>query len=562
MRAGARRFHAGFAIYAVVLLLLLGVTSVGLTFYRPSPEMQAARTRSADAFAQVKAALIGYASRHGVFQCSNPADAAACQSELDNSSKLGELPCPDIDDDGDAEAACTNAWQRLGRVPWKTLGIPPPVDESGETLWYAVSLRFLGNASNPIVKTSGRTSSGAINSSTPGDLTILGANKSAIASTAVAVLLAPGPLLGGKSRSRTQTENCGSLGTIAQSLCPANYLDVQASIDNATGASGFIAGTPGPAFNDRVAYVLPSELIPVLEMRLGNELRSLLLQYKYNSKCFCYPWADSWAYSGGIGDFGVNRGRLASTANNDSTPGAGDPENWGTGNIPRFPQWVFDNDWHNLVYYIASRAETHKGRGGCLTCSSLDYIEVQRTTAAGSPVDLAAAVLITPGTPRPGITRPYLPYALNSNLTAANDFSAYFEDALNRKSGCLGQTVEHASSPPTSLGSTALDCDKLVRPTSRAPDRDRLFILKRDVDDLDMLCRYGGPALFSATPCHDPHGADQLSAACNNLIPKLKLCVAGCAEAAGQMADEPCRNNRTSSHCPPHHAALLSCRAP
>ena len=94
--------------------------------------------------------MIGYAVRQGVFQCQNPGDSAQCLAELNASSKLGELPCPDTDNDGFAEAACST--RTLGRVPWRTLGIPEPRDTAGETLWYAVSLRFLGNASNPITK--------------------------------------------------------------------------------------------------------------------------------------------------------------------------------------------------------------------------------------------------------------------------------------------------------------------------------------------------------------------------------------------------------------------------
>jgi hypothetical protein len=572
MRTQRRGSQTGFVIYAVVLVLLLGLTSVAFTFYRPSPQVQAVSVRGAETISNVKMALIGYAARQGVFQCSDPTNATACQAQLDASTKLGELPCPDMNNDGVAEASCANASQRLGRVPWKTLGIPDPKDEAGETLWYAVSLRFLGNASNPLLYTGGRVSSGAINSSTPGDLVVLGADNSTITSAAVAVILSAGGIVSGQNRGTT-TAACGTLGTIARNLCPTNYLEAQGNGNNGLAGKAFITGTPGDTFNDRLTYVSTAELIPMLEMRVGNEFRGLLLEYKYNSDCFCYPWADSWAYSGGIGDFGINRGRLASTANDDSTPAAGAPQNWGTGSIPRFPQWIFDNDWHNQVYYIASKAETHTGLGGCLICAPANalthpgypYITVQRTADPVDGFDRAAAVIITPGTPRPGKNRPYLPSVLASNPTLANDFTAYFEDALNQKSGCAGETVEHASTPPGSIsGGTLSKCDTLVRPMSKAYDRDRIFVLKPDTDDLDTLCKRGGPALFKATPCHDPHSTEpnQVSSACTNLIGKLQLCGASCAAAATQMGVVPCRNNRSAAECPPFHAALQSCSAP
>ena len=52
-------------------------------------------------------------------------------------SRLGDLPCPDRDDDGDADAVpgCDTAALALGRLPWKTLGLPDLRDGDGERLW-------------------------------------------------------------------------------------------------------------------------------------------------------------------------------------------------------------------------------------------------------------------------------------------------------------------------------------------------------------------------------------------------------------------------------------------
>ncbi len=62
----------------------------------------------------------------------------------------GYLPCPDLDDDGWAESTCgslagdVGQAQRLGRLPWKTLGLPDLRDGDGERLWYAVSTKYKG----------------------------------------------------------------------------------------------------------------------------------------------------------------------------------------------------------------------------------------------------------------------------------------------------------------------------------------------------------------------------------------------------------------------------------
>lgn len=61
-----------------------------------------------------------------------------------NCPRPGDLPCPDRNNDGVAEGTCSNS-ARLGRLPWKTLGVGDIRDGSGEHLWYAVSDRYKNN---------------------------------------------------------------------------------------------------------------------------------------------------------------------------------------------------------------------------------------------------------------------------------------------------------------------------------------------------------------------------------------------------------------------------------
>ena len=128
-RAWLQRGFGGF-----LLLMFVGglAASVALfTFYRIDTVEAVSIRHTSDVLATTKAALIGYAVQLG--------------------ERPGELPCPDTNNDGVAEPRCriTNDESHIGRVPWKTLGIPEPKDAAGETLWYAISSEFRNRASFP-----------------------------------------------------------------------------------------------------------------------------------------------------------------------------------------------------------------------------------------------------------------------------------------------------------------------------------------------------------------------------------------------------------------------------
>src|SRR5262245_11131637 len=93
-----------------VLLLGVGVSAVIYNFVTPARDAQERERITAAALAQAKQALIGFAA--GV--------------TLGGAARPGDLPCPDQDNDGDADAvpACDTPALALGRFPWKTLGLP------------------------------------------------------------------------------------------------------------------------------------------------------------------------------------------------------------------------------------------------------------------------------------------------------------------------------------------------------------------------------------------------------------------------------------------------------
>src|SRR5689334_3496860 len=127
MRQHRARQH-GAVLYLALLAL---VAAIGLMFAveLALPAGEAARARATDsALAQAREALLAYAADRAIDSVVGP----------------GYLPCPDLDDDGWAEATCgsldgaSGQDERLGRLPWKTLGLDDVRDGDGERLWYAV----------------------------------------------------------------------------------------------------------------------------------------------------------------------------------------------------------------------------------------------------------------------------------------------------------------------------------------------------------------------------------------------------------------------------------------
>ena len=165
----------GIALIVVLALLglLVGVLVVGFTgdLARQNKKQQ----QTTDALAKAKEALIGRAAS--------------------DSSIPGSLPCPDlmtnilgnVPNDGIADLFLgTNCPSYIGRLPWRTLGLPDLRDASGERLWYALSPNFRDHPS-----------ASPLNSDTTGQLTITGA---AAASNVIAIVFAPGPVVGSQVR--------------------------------------------------------------------------------------------------------------------------------------------------------------------------------------------------------------------------------------------------------------------------------------------------------------------------------------------------------------------------
>lgn len=248
----------GAAFIVMLVIMVLGITSI-LVGSLSSAGVQISRDmNTAQVLAQAKEALIG--------------------KSLAYTDYPGSLPCPDTDDDGVSDAGGgSECPQYIGRLPWKTLGIPDLRDATGERLWYTLSRNVRRYDSvRPL------------NSDTPGTLNVTGTYAD---SNLMAIVFAPGASTAAQSRSTTQTAFCSTTRTtIVQSLCAANYLE-GSNNDPSPGATpnvNYQSSGPYP-FNDQIIAITHDQLFQRVEQRVGREIKSILTQY-YNA-WGAYPFA-------------------------------------------------------------------------------------------------------------------------------------------------------------------------------------------------------------------------------------------------------------------------------
>ena len=317
---GAVLVLAALLIFAVLAAtLLVDMALVG----------SAERDRLSDAaLAQAREALVAYAADRPINASVGP----------------GYLPCPDLDDDGWAEPTCgsqsgdSGQQQRIGRLPWKTLGLPDLRDGYGERLWYAVSSKYKGLLNCGVSRACvDMTPDSALGTITVRDATGAVLHDGTIAEPyraneggAAAVVFAPGPPLeriaaegaAGEEQSRECAPgDCDSSGRCAveppqrSAHCdPARYLDKApgarfADEDNADfvdrndapararNANGFIEGPVTLAdgrlaVNDRLAVVSYRDIMPRIMARVALEVAHCLRFYASRPENGGrFPWA-------------------------------------------------------------------------------------------------------------------------------------------------------------------------------------------------------------------------------------------------------------------------------
>lgn len=419
---GSRYSHRQRGVALIVLLALLSFVVVGalLSFAGTTDDSIERGRQTEAALAQAKTALIDYAAS---VYLGNP-----CAAPGNNCPRPGDLPCPDLNNNGTADAvpACDATIRRIGRLPWRTLGLPDLRDGYGERLWYAVSTNFKNNTRTACTVVAG---SGCLNSDTPGTITIrdnrgnvLYDAGTAPPTGAVAVIFAPGAALTRQGAGAAQDRSC-MRGGVSDPLCdptiggnytcsgtgagtppdyfqtalcnPVNYLDtVNATViaglpapqDNASlsepvlpNGNGLISGpivdgSGNTIVNDRFVVVTVEEIRPAIEQRVAREVLSCLKQYAAASGGR-YPWtAKPDDYTDFADQSGTRFGRVPDSFANTNTDNASMPAIWqqpGCNILSATSGWWVN--WKELVFMaVAQGFDPSTGVVGCGICLSIN----------------------------------------------------------------------------------------------------------------------------------------------------------------------------------------------
>ncbi len=120
-----------------------------------------------------------------------------------------------------------------GKMPWRSLKIPPPRDRSSECLWYALSGRFRNDVRTPV-----------FNWDTPGQLKVFDVAGNLVVDNVAALIIAPGPALGGQERTRA-TPGDPEFRECGDNYDARNFLDPHDLAQAIAGRVNHFPGSPG-----------------------------------------------------------------------------------------------------------------------------------------------------------------------------------------------------------------------------------------------------------------------------------------------------------------------------
>ncbi|MDR1423039.1 MAG: hypothetical protein LBI92_00270 [Azoarcus sp.] len=246
-RAHPRRTRGSTLLAIIVLLLLASAAALASAAHLAQRAHRHAETDAAALLAAAKTALIGY---------------AVAYPETHPGHDAGYLPCPDTANTGStAIGACHERGHgALGRLPYRTLGLPIPGDGANPCLWYAVSGSF---KHNPKAQT--------LNWDSPGQFEIIDSAGRVLGGdghSAVVALFAPGAASPGQNRppaaDTVGAQRCPGSASAAADL-PA-FLEPPYGID-LVGEVSIIHGLPGSGVNDIAAWLTVDEVFTAIRQR-------------------------------------------------------------------------------------------------------------------------------------------------------------------------------------------------------------------------------------------------------------------------------------------------------
>lgn len=393
--------HSQQGMTLIMLVFMIGLAATAWILHElNSNRIRIQRDQITDTvLANAKSALLGWAVARG-------GDAGI--------ERPGEFPCPDNDLPGTAgygyeDGTC--AAGKVGRFPWKTVGIEEPLDGDGEVLWYVVDGAFRKRWG------AAPSTNQPINSDTRATMQVLSSDGVTLltpaGSEAVAVIFSAGYVLSGQDRS-ADSEICPATGSnIPKNRCSTNYLDVANGINNALNQGPFIAGDRSSSFNDRLMIVNSTELMRLVETRVARSLTNILQSYRSTNGYYPFPARFDDANCLDVGNTGyftdcqsdatVCQGRFPNNATTASTV------DWSGAND--LPPWFVYNLWGQTIVFAVNNAELAFPGAGCGT----------PLTVNGNTQD---ALILMPGAPLGAIVR-------NTPLESTS-LSDYLDDVGNQ----------------------------------------------------------------------------------------------------------------------------------
>jgi hypothetical protein len=242
---GDSRNQQGVALIIMLTLLVIGAATLLVSSPGHHAWQFERNQRTADALAKAKLALIGYAITYG---------------DTHSGEVPGYLPCPDNaagNPEGSVELNCGDKnVSRIGRLPWKTLGLTLLRDGDGECLWYAVSGTYKNNPKSDLM-----------NWDNNGQFEILDESGEANLQNAVAVIFSPGAVLNNQNRAAD-----GSAPICGGNYNAINYLENDASFNNAivSGMPNAVSRfRPGASalMNDRMIVITRDDIWKAMAQR-------------------------------------------------------------------------------------------------------------------------------------------------------------------------------------------------------------------------------------------------------------------------------------------------------
>jgi len=224
LAGGAPRRQSGVALLALLTLIALTGMYQLLRQLNSVSHSVAREERAARALAEARDALLG--------------EAISAPKVVDAGYLL--LPDAGVSFGGPKEGYASGTplgaardYSLAGKMPWRSLKIPPPRDRSSECLWYVLSGRFRNDVRTPV-----------FNWDTSGQLKVFDVAGNLVVDNVAVLIIAPGPALGGQDRTRA-TPGDPEFRECGDNYDARNFLDPYDLAQAIGGRVNHFPGTPG-----------------------------------------------------------------------------------------------------------------------------------------------------------------------------------------------------------------------------------------------------------------------------------------------------------------------------